>query len=89
MDPATYRFAFWSLLILSGAVAVILYQHAQHTGSILTLLMPQSGPNAPQPITNAPGNIYGAASRASGLWTPLGPSPTRSVFPYNPPQTLQ
>ena len=88
MDATLYRYAFWTILIMAGATAVILYQHALHTGTVLDML-PRSDSTTPQPITDSPGNIYGAASRASGLWTPLGPTHDASVFPYNPPQRHQ
>jgi hypothetical protein len=90
-----YHFALWSLLILVGAVVVILYQHASHTGALIVLLnnlrgtmtSPNGGAESPDPsstISSNPG-WSGAASRAAGVWTPIGP-PGATVFPFVPPQ---
>lgn len=86
----TYRFGFWTIVLLTAAVAVILYQHAVHTGQIIGLL--GSANPAPQPIAGAISSqpdMYGASSRASGQWTPLGPAQGVSVFPYQPAQRHQ
>lgn len=91
MNVDFYRFAYWSILILAAATGVIMYQHATHTNLILSLL-PGGDNQSPVPdpasfVSSNP-NTYGAFSRASGQWTPLGP-PGQSVFPYLPAQSHQ
>ena len=78
MSKELHLFALWSLAILTAAVAVILYQHATHTNVIASLIggLSQGKSNTafdPANTISANPTFYGAASRASGIWTPLGP----------------
>jgi len=89
--PDHYTFAMWTTLILVAAVALIMYQHASHTNIIVSLL---GGAATAQPpvgstISADPLGAAGVGSRASGVWTPIGPSHGISVFAYNPSQTWQ
>ena len=85
-----YRIGFWTLVLMAAATAVILYQHATHTNLILSLLpgsIPGDGTDSTaSPAISANPDVYGATSRASGIWTPLGPVTAGSVFPYMPKQ---
>jgi hypothetical protein len=91
MTRQGWEFGFWAALLVGGATAVILYQHSLHTGLILDAKGRGDAEGAYRPSDLA-GKGYGgfsAQSRASGVWTPLGPGPGASVFPYVPPQALQ
>ena len=82
-------FAIWALGIMGAATAVILYQHAHHTGIVLSALggsmgAAAGGAGVSGTISANPLNT-GAVSRASGQWTPLGPQ-GMSIFNYMPPQ---
>lgn len=89
MTKDQVTFALWALGIVGLGMAVVMYQHSVHTGIVLTAL----GTNVPDP--GSPGVISGnpsqagASSRATGVWTPLGPANGKSVFAYNPPQYWQ
>ena len=101
----TVKFAVWSLLVLAAAVVIIMYQHETHTAGLVSLIGGNTGswtavsPNngsdglAPQPqAANTISSNWGwagAASRASGIWTPLGPTRAASIFSYNPGQAWQ
>lgn len=88
-------FAIWALGIVGAATALIMYQHAQHTGALLSTLIDPNAALGAQPGTaSVSGTISanpinsGAASRASGQWSPLGPAGS-SVFAYMPGQGNQ
>ena len=74
MKSDLHLFALWSAAILIAAVAAILYQHGSHSTAIISLLAPSPGVT-PDPAATASANpdVYGAASRASGVWSPIGP----------------
>lgn len=89
MKHDTFTVAMWLAAITSVAVAVILYQHAQHTAYIVGLIGGGTAPDmASSPAASLATNDgwNGQYSRASGVWTPLGPAGT-SIFPYMPPQS--
>ena len=89
MKQDHYLMALWTLGLLGAAVAIIVYQHAQHAAIIISKIstIPASAP--PSSTISANPLNSGAASRASGQWTPTGPIAGLSVFAYNPPQTFQ
>jgi hypothetical protein len=88
-------FALIALAVVGAATALIMYQHAQHTGMVLaSVVNPATALGAAPGTASVSGTISanpintGAASRASGQWTPLGP-PGMSIFGYNPGQANQ
>jgi hypothetical protein len=93
MSREHWIFAMWALAITALATALIMYQHAQHTGLVIASIggSATAGPvvaAASAQISSNPGWL-GVMSRATGLWTPLGPSRAATVFPYQPAQPLQ
>jgi len=84
------RFMLWALAIVGAATGVILYQHSVHSGLIMNALGAPGGasPQVGGTISANPINS-GAASTATGQWTPLGPASGVGAFPYNPGQSWQ
>ncbi|MDR3449959.1 MAG: hypothetical protein P4M15_09505 [Alphaproteobacteria bacterium] len=90
MNRQFYHFSTWTVAILAVAVAVILYQHASHSAAIVAMLSSGGAGGSdiqadPATTISANPSAYGATSRASGLWTPIGPLGA-SIFPYQPKQ---
>ena len=104
-----FRFAAWSIVVLTAAVVIIMYQHAAHTNALVGLITGGVGGNSGSWSAQSPNNDgtginpqpaaastissnwgwAGASSRASGVWTPLGPDRASSIFSYNPGQAWQ
>lgn len=91
MSAKAWEFAFWAIIVTGAATAVILFQHGQHTGAILSALN-GDGSKGDDPLTAAanagPGAGYTSPSPASGIATPLGDL-RASAFPYTPDQAMQ
>jgi hypothetical protein len=88
---ASISFAIPALLIVGAGIAVILYQHTLHTSILLNALGASAGGSSTASLAAQPsqgGNsIYASGagqSPASGIFTPLGPSPNESSFPFMP-----
>lgn len=87
-------FVIWAFAIVGAATALIMYQHAQHTGLVLAAAGAAATLGAAPGTASVSGTISanpintGASSRATGQWTPLGP-PGFNVMAYAPGQTFQ
>jgi hypothetical protein len=94
MTRQGWEFGFWAALLVGAATAVILYQHSLHTGLVLDASSAAGrgdadGAYRPSDLAGKGFAGFTGQSRASGIWTPLGPAPDLRVFPYTPPQTFQ
>lgn len=95
MTREAYEFAFWALIIVGAGTALLMYQHAQHSGMIMNMingrLLGAPGAGVNQAVTTiALSDMAGPpqqTSTAFGLWSPIGPlGNDGGPFLYNPPQ---
>lgn len=77
------RAAPWMIIIGGAAVAIILYQHAQHTAFLISQI--SGGAPGPASPDQAPGPTAAplSSSRFNGVWTPTGPAPGESLAEPN------
>ena len=88
MSQRSIEFAIWAALIMGAAAALILYQHAVHTGIVLSAIQGPTIGATPAASPSSGDGPIAAESPASGVWTPTGPGIGASVFTYNPPQNV-
>jgi hypothetical protein len=95
MTESHYRLMIWTAGVIALATAAILYQHAQHSAYLVSMLggAPPTPSGTTAPVGNPAFSIWAASapskpraqpSTATGQYTPLGPN--GSIFAVNPPQ---